>query len=135
MQTAVNVAKAYSLLYEIAQLHPELKATLVKSTQGALMAGTGAFVGGMLGGPVGIFVGGAIGSFAGAKASQDFKPVSQVLASMTDSEKQQLADAAARECQRLGIEYLTISAFSLSQDVGLCLLKTVMEKLQYSIKA
>lgn len=135
MQTVVNVAKAYSLLYEIAQQHPEMKATLVKSTQGAVMAGTGAFLGGLLGGPVGIFVGGALGGAAGAISSKDFKPIWEIIANMTDREKRELAAEVARACEQLGIEYLTITASRLSSERGTQLLKFVMERLQYSVRS
>ena len=134
MQAVVNVARAYKLICDIAEKHPELQATLVKSTQGAMMAGTGAFLGGLLGGPVGIFVGGALGGAAGAISSQDFKPVVQILANMSDSEKRQLAEAVAQECERLGIEYLTIPATRVAIDTGLQLVKCVFAKLNYSLK-
>ena len=134
MQAVVSVAKAYSFLYEIARLHPEMEATLVKSTQGAVMAGTGAFVGGLFGGPLGIFVGGALGGAVGAMSSKDFRPVWQIIANMTDGEKSQLAAEVTNVCQRLGIEYLTITATRLSQEKGRQLLKCVMEKLQYNLR-
>ncbi|XP_030138548.4 protein C19orf12 homolog isoform X1 [Taeniopygia guttata] len=71
-----------------------MKAAYTPSKRGGMLAGGGAFLGGMLGGPPGIFVGGAVGGLIGWLTSEDFKPVPQVLMELSAAEKQKLCAEA-----------------------------------------
>nr|XP_031361718.1 protein C19orf12 homolog isoform X2 [Lonchura striata domestica] len=67
-----------------------MEAAVTHSRRGAMLAGGGAFLGGLLGGPPGIFVGGAVGGLIGWLTSEDFKSVPEILMELPAAEKQKL---------------------------------------------
>ncbi|XP_064885336.1 protein C19orf12 homolog [Columba livia] len=72
-----------------------MKAAVKHSGSGALLAGAGAFIGGLMGGPPGIAVGGALGGLCGAwMTSGQFRPVPQILSELPPAEQQKLYDEA-----------------------------------------
>ncbi|XP_052865005.1 protein C19orf12 homolog isoform X5 [Anopheles cruzii] len=56
-----------------------MRVTLKGSTKGAIVAGSGTFLGGMLAGPIGLLIGGTLGGLAAYAMSNDFKPVSHII--------------------------------------------------------
>uniref|UniRef100_A0A2M3ZJL4 Uncharacterized protein n=1 Tax=Anopheles braziliensis TaxID=58242 RepID=A0A2M3ZJL4_9DIPT len=56
-----------------------MRVAMKSSAKGAAIAGSGSFLGGMMGGPVGLFVGGALGGLVAYAMSENFKPVSQII--------------------------------------------------------
>ncbi|XP_037102954.1 protein C19orf12 homolog isoform X1 [Syngnathus acus] len=71
--------------------HEQIKVAVKGSAQGAFVAGGGAFVGGLLGGPPGIAVGGVLGSLmAGWLASGQFRPLAQILTELPPAQRDRL---------------------------------------------
>ncbi|KAG9261195.1 hypothetical protein AMEX_G26183 [Astyanax mexicanus] len=69
----------------------EMKAAVKNSGKGAVVAGGGAFVGGLLAGPVGIAAGGAVGGLLGMwMTSGQFKPVPGIIRELSPQQKQKL---------------------------------------------
>lgn len=68
-----------------------MKAAVRHSRRGALVTGTVAFVGGLVGGPPGLAVGGAVGGLLGFwMATGKFKPIPQILMELPPAQKQKL---------------------------------------------
>ncbi|NXP79972.1 CS012 protein, partial [Ramphastos sulfuratus] len=68
-----------------------MEAAFTHCVRGALLAGTSAFIGGLLGGPPGFAVGGAFGGILGAwMTAGQFRPVPQILLELPPAEKQKL---------------------------------------------
>ncbi|XP_077642565.1 protein C19orf12 homolog [Lonchura striata] len=86
---SVNVNDLMTLLTHVATV-TGMKAAFYHSRRGGMLAGGGAFLGGLLGGPPGIFVGGAVGGWIGWLTSEDFKSVPQILMELPAAEKQKL---------------------------------------------
>ncbi|XP_068058794.1 protein C19orf12 homolog [Anomalospiza imberbis] len=89
----VRVNDLMTLLTHVATV-TGMKTAYTHSRRGAMLAGGGAFVGGMLGGPFGIAVGGTVGGLIGWITSEDFKSVPQVLKELSAAEKQKLSAEA-----------------------------------------
>ncbi|XP_051918762.1 protein C19orf12 homolog [Hippocampus zosterae] len=71
--------------------HEQIKVAVKGSAKGALMAGGGAFVGGLVGGPPGIAVGGVVCSLLAAwMSSGQFRPLAQILAELPPAQRDQL---------------------------------------------
>jgi len=71
-----------------------VQVTVRESVKGGLITGSIASVGGVILGPPGLAIGGAIGGIiATIWAGNTFRPVSQVIVEMRDSDKQRLAAA------------------------------------------
>ncbi|KAM4825564.1 protein C19orf12 homolog [Thomomys bottae] len=68
----------------------EMQAAVKPSWKGNLVIGTGAFVGGLVGGPAGFLVGGIIGSLLTWKTKEEFMPVPKILIDLPRSEKKKL---------------------------------------------
>ncbi|XP_022521163.2 protein C19orf12 homolog [Astyanax mexicanus] len=69
----------------------EMKAAVKNSGKGAVVAGGGAFVGGLLAGPVGIAAGGAVGGLLGMwMTSGQFKPVPEIIMKLSPQQQQKL---------------------------------------------
>ncbi|XP_066510347.1 protein C19orf12 homolog [Hoplias malabaricus] len=69
----------------------QMKAAVKNSGKGAAVAGGGAFVGGLLGGPPGIAIGGALGGLLGCwMTSGQFKPVAQIIMELPPQQQQKL---------------------------------------------
>uniref|UniRef100_A0A8C1HWP2 Uncharacterized protein n=1 Tax=Cyprinus carpio carpio TaxID=630221 RepID=A0A8C1HWP2_CYPCA len=69
----------------------QIKAAVRNSAKGAAVAGGGAFVGGLLGGPPGLFIGGALGGAAGWWMTSDtFLPLHQIIMEMPPQQKKKL---------------------------------------------
>uniref|UniRef100_A0A2M4C2U8 Putative conserved plasma membrane protein n=1 Tax=Anopheles marajoara TaxID=58244 RepID=A0A2M4C2U8_9DIPT len=70
-----------------------MRVTMKSSAKGAAIAGSGSFLGGMMGGPVGLFVGGALGGLVAYAMSDNFKPVSQIIRNeLTVAERERLKE-------------------------------------------
>jgi hypothetical protein len=128
----MELARAYNLLYRIAQSHPELKVTVQQSARGALWAGAGALVGGLLGGRNGMLAGAASGAAWATMSSENFKSVLEILDEMSQRDRDKLARAVIRECSKLGINYMTAQATQLSRQLATQLLEHVMEEMDYT---
>ncbi|NWR58813.1 CS012 protein, partial [Bucorvus abyssinicus] len=90
----INVDEVIQLFCHLSQ-EQGMKAAVKHSGQGALLAGAGALIGGLMGGPPGIAVGGAFGGLLGAwRSSGQFKPVPQILLELPPAEQQKLYDEA-----------------------------------------
>ncbi|XP_067256681.1 protein C19orf12 homolog isoform X2 [Chanodichthys erythropterus] len=69
----------------------QIAAALQHSAQGAAVAGGGALLGGLIGGPPGIFIGGALGGAVGWLMTNDkFQPLSQIIMEMSPQQKKKL---------------------------------------------
>ncbi|KAH0619598.1 hypothetical protein JD844_000345 [Phrynosoma platyrhinos] len=90
----INMNDVMQLLCHISE-ERNMKAAVKHSGWGALVAGTTAFVGGLMGGPPGIAVGGAVGGLIGAwMTSGQFKPIPQIILELPPVEQQRLYDRA-----------------------------------------
>uniref|UniRef100_A0A2M4ASM0 Putative conserved plasma membrane protein n=1 Tax=Anopheles triannulatus TaxID=58253 RepID=A0A2M4ASM0_9DIPT len=70
-----------------------MRVTMKSSAKGAAIAGSGSFLGGMMGGPVGLFVGGALGGLVAYAMSANFKPVSEIIRNeLTVAERERLKE-------------------------------------------
>uniref|UniRef100_A0A3B4B3L3 Uncharacterized protein n=1 Tax=Periophthalmus magnuspinnatus TaxID=409849 RepID=A0A3B4B3L3_9GOBI len=88
---SVSIDHVMELCYEIAADEEEIKVAVEKSRTGAILAGGGAFAGGLLGGPVGIAVGGTLGSLCGYLLSRGtFRPLPEILKNMSATQKKKL---------------------------------------------
>ncbi|NWH85115.1 CS012 protein, partial [Aegithalos caudatus] len=85
----ISVEDAMALLSHVASVE-KLRIAYKHSQRGALLAGTAALAGGLLGGPPGIFIGGAVGGLLGWITSGQFKSVPQILKELPDAEKRKL---------------------------------------------
>ncbi|XP_016403579.1 protein C19orf12 homolog [Sinocyclocheilus rhinocerous] len=69
----------------------QIKAAVQNSAKGAAVAGGGAFVGGLLGGPPGLFIGSALGGAVGWWMTSDkFHPLHQIIMEMPRQQKTKL---------------------------------------------
>ncbi|XP_077476232.1 protein C19orf12 homolog [Stigmatopora argus] len=69
----------------------QIKVAVRGAGRGALMAGGGAFVGALLGGPPGMAFGGVAGSLLAAwSASGQFRPLPQILAELPPAQREKL---------------------------------------------
>ncbi|NXN13882.1 CS012 protein, partial [Indicator maculatus] len=90
----INICDVMDLFSHLAKVK-DMKAAVIYSGQGALVASASAFAGGLLAGPVGIAVGGALGGLLGGwMTAGQFKPVPQILMELPPSEQQKLYDEA-----------------------------------------
>ncbi|XP_027286109.1 protein C19orf12 homolog [Cricetulus griseus] len=90
----IAVDDVMKLLCSVSQKR-QMKAAVKHSGRGALVAGTVAFVGGLVGGPPGIALGGTVGGLLGAwMTSGQFKPVPQILMELPPAEQQKLVNEA-----------------------------------------
>uniref|UniRef100_A0A7N5JCU4 Protein C19orf12 homolog n=1 Tax=Ailuropoda melanoleuca TaxID=9646 RepID=A0A7N5JCU4_AILME len=75
--------------------YEDLKVTYKFSKKGAMIAGTVAFIGGLVGGPPGIAVGGAVGGLLGAWMTRgQFKPIPQIIMELTPDKRRKIYDEA-----------------------------------------
>ncbi|XP_066151441.1 protein C19orf12 homolog [Euwallacea fornicatus] len=82
-----------------------LKVTITESGKGAMMAGAGVFLGGLVAGPIGMAVGGSVMSMAVAISSQGkFKSVIEVLHDMTDDQKKRLCKAIEKTVEKIKLQ-------------------------------
>ncbi|XP_061450130.1 protein C19orf12 homolog [Rhineura floridana] len=90
----ISVHDLMQLLCRVSE-ERKMKAAFKHSGRGALVAGTTAFIGGLVGGPPGIAVGGAVGGLVGAwMTSGQFKPIPQIILELPPVEQQRLYDNA-----------------------------------------
>ncbi|KAF5299107.1 hypothetical protein FQR65_LT09465 [Abscondita terminalis] len=88
----VNTSELVNVAVELSN-NEDLKVTLVESTKGAFVAGGGALVGGLLGGPIGLGIGGTIGSlYAAWNGNGKFKSVGTVILEMSPQQREELAN-------------------------------------------
>ncbi|KAK4885084.1 hypothetical protein RN001_001355 [Aquatica leii] len=72
----------------------DLKVTVVESCKGACIAGGGALVGALLGGPIGLALGGTVGSvYAAVNGRGKFKSVASVILEMSPQQREALANS------------------------------------------
>ncbi|CAH7357420.1 protein C19orf12 homolog [Phodopus roborovskii] len=90
----IEVDDVMKLLCSISQ-ERKMKAAFKHSVRGALVTGTVALLGGLVGGPPGIALGGTVGGLLGAwMTSGQFKPVPQILMELPPVEQQKLVNEA-----------------------------------------
>uniref|UniRef100_A0A674H671 Chromosome 19 open reading frame 12 n=1 Tax=Taeniopygia guttata TaxID=59729 RepID=A0A674H671_TAEGU len=128
-----------ALLCHIAKAK-HIKASYTHSKRGGILAGGGAVLGGMLGGPPGIFVGGAVGGLIGWLTSEDFKPVLQVLMELSAAEKQELCNATMPFVKNLcwtGARHLidlVVSKPALMEQISDMLISYLANELKAELK-
>ncbi|XP_008687981.1 protein C19orf12 homolog [Ursus maritimus] len=75
--------------------YEDVKVTYKCSKKGATIAGSVAFIGGLVGGPLGLAAGGAVGGLLGAWMTWgQFKPIPQIIMELTPDKKQRLYNEA-----------------------------------------
>ena len=111
MRVAYDV---FEILIEISEANQDLKVTLNEIVKGASAMGGSTFVGAGIGGlfrPAGMIVGGAIGFLSGAAyagtTAKNFKPLHEILAKMSQEDKDKLVEAANRVIRRKSISLTT----------------------------
>ncbi|XP_041500835.1 protein C19orf12 homolog [Microtus oregoni] len=119
----------------------KMKAAVKHSGRGALVAGTVAFVGGLVGGPPGIAFGGAVGGLLGAwMTSGQYKPVPQILMELPPAEQQKLVNEAAAIIRNLDwtdaiqLTALVMSNQAMQQKLLAMLATYVTKELQADIR-
>lgn len=85
----------------------QIQVTTVRSLKGALIAGSCAFIGGLLAGPIGLAVGGASGGALAAYNTSSFKPIGQILNELPFERKQQIAAEIQSIIDQLEVNDLT----------------------------
>ena len=108
--TSISIATAtsvYEALLKVADANQDLKVTVREVAKGTGITAASTVVGGLLLGPVGLAVGGAVGGLLGYAASNNYKPIGQVLREMNDGEKKRLLEAAREEAKTIGLGMLT----------------------------
>ncbi|KAB0790213.1 hypothetical protein PPYR_01560 [Photinus pyralis] len=90
----VNQQELMKVAVELSE-ERNLQVTIIESGKGACIAGGGALLGGLFGGPVGLAIGGTLGSILAAwNGSGKFKSVAEViLEDMTPTQRENLANA------------------------------------------
>ncbi|KAF5273104.1 hypothetical protein FQA39_LY07594 [Lamprigera yunnana] len=100
----INNQELVNVAVELSQSE-DLKVSLVESGKGACIAGGGALVGGLLGGPPGLAIGGILGSVFGAwKGSGKYKPVVLVIRDMDSQQQARLATSLMKAFEDIQIE-------------------------------
>lgn len=119
----------------------QIKVAVKSAAQGAAMAGSAAFVGGMLAGPPGLAVGGVMGSvFASWWASGKFRPLPQILLELPPQQKKKLYNDVMAVLGNLDwtdaaqLIALVMSSSSLQQQVTATLLNYVTKELRAEVK-
>ncbi|KRT79524.1 hypothetical protein AMK59_7637, partial [Oryctes borbonicus] len=107
---AVVTIRIVEALSELAE-YENLRVTVAESAKGALIVGSCAFLGGLVGGPVGLGVGGVIGAVtAAARGRGKFKSVAHVLKhDMTPEQRERLALSLVRAFQNIGSNDILIA--------------------------
>nr|CAB3226587.1 protein C19orf12 homolog [Phallusia mammillata] len=85
------VAQVMEAISTIAR-EENIRVSVTQALRGGALAGGGAVVGALLGGPAGMAIGGTVGSILGATTSKDFKPLITVLKELPAHKQQELAD-------------------------------------------
>uniref|UniRef100_G1ML50 Protein C19orf12 homolog n=1 Tax=Ailuropoda melanoleuca TaxID=9646 RepID=G1ML50_AILME len=94
MRTPLSVDDVMRLLGCISE-HEDVKVTYKFPKKGAMIAGSGAFIGGLVGGPPGIAAGGVVGGLLGAWMTRgQFKPIPQIIMELPPDTKQKLYNEA-----------------------------------------
>ncbi|XP_060536160.1 protein C19orf12 homolog [Cylas formicarius] len=92
-----NIVEICSLLAQ----QENLRVTLIESGKGALIAGFGAFFGGLLAGPPGLAIGGVVSSIGAAWYGQGtYKSVAQVISEMSSNQRRALAEAVTKAIEK-----------------------------------
>ena len=86
---------------EIIAEKEQLKVTVNSSVRGGLLAGVATGIGGLLLGPIGLAIGGAVGGTVAYATSGEFKPVSEVLRTLDDQQKEKLFLTVSNMIDRL----------------------------------
>ncbi|ENN72755.1 protein C19orf12 homolog [Dendroctonus ponderosae] len=117
-----------------------LQATVVRSGKGALYAGMGVFIGGLLAGPLGMAIGGSVTSIAVAVNSKGtFKSVVTVINEMSVAQKRKLADAVQKvigsikgeDC--VSLVGLILASSSIKQTILTELGRFLMKEMQMQL--
>ncbi|CAD5121979.1 unnamed protein product [Dimorphilus gyrociliatus] len=82
----IRVDEIMEILQTVAK-EQNMKVTIKEGLKGAVLAGTGAFGGAMLGGPPGIIIGSALGGALGYFMSKSFKPVYEIINDLPANER------------------------------------------------
>ena len=103
---AVPTIYVFNLLTDIAkeQVNADLGLAISEATKGAAKVGGITLVSSLLLGPVGFIVGSVGGGLLAYATSSDFKPLTCVIAEMTDDERERMADVAMDIAKKRGIE-------------------------------
>ncbi|KAM4721146.1 protein C19orf12 homolog [Rhinophrynus dorsalis] len=119
----------------------KIKAAVKHSSKGALVAGAGAFVGGLLGGPPGIALGGTVGAFCGAwMSSGQFKPIPQIIMELPPVQQQKLCDEVYAVIRNLDwtdathLIMIVMGSANLKQQVAATLVNYVTRELRAEIQ-
>ncbi|XP_039736702.1 protein C19orf12 homolog isoform X2 [Pteropus medius] len=119
----------------------KMKAAVKHSGRGALLTGTVAFVGGLVGGPPGLAVGGAVGGLLGAwMTSGQFKPIPQILMELPPAEQQRLFDKAMAIVRHLEwtdavqLTALVMGSEALQQQLVTMLANYVTKELRAEVR-
>ncbi|XP_070701595.1 protein C19orf12 homolog [Pempheris klunzingeri] len=136
---ALQVDDIMRLCCEIS-VHDQIEVAEKNITKGAMIAGGGAFVGGLLGGPPGIAVGGAIGSLLGWLTSGQFKPLPQVLMELPPAQQRKLCNAVVAILGNLILmevaQLITdvMNSATLKQQVMAVLLSFIKKELRVEVR-
>ncbi|XP_026149606.1 protein C19orf12 homolog isoform X2 [Mastacembelus armatus] len=121
--------------------HDQIKVAVKNSTKGAMVAGGGAFVGGLLGGPAGIAIGGTVGGLMGSwLTSGQFKPLPQILMELPPTEQQKLYNDVVAVLSNLDwmdaaqLIALVMGNATLQQQVTAALLNYVTKELRAEVR-
>lgn len=119
----------------------KMKAAVRHSGRGALVVGTVALIGGLLGGPPGMALGGAVGGLLGAwMTSGQYKPVPQILMELPPAERQKLVNEAMAIIRNLDwtdaiqLTALVMSNQAMQQKLLAMLATYVTKELQAEIR-
>ena len=104
-------------LLNVAGRNNDLKVAVTETLKGTSIVITTTLVGAIAFGPIGLAIGGAVGGIAAYATSKHFKPVYQVLNSMKEQQRQELAQAAISEAKKLGIDLSAIAIEILDSTV------------------
>uniref|UniRef100_A0A8C5PQA0 Chromosome 19 open reading frame 12 n=1 Tax=Leptobrachium leishanense TaxID=445787 RepID=A0A8C5PQA0_9ANUR len=136
----VRLDDIMSLLCHMSE-QQKMKAAVKHSAKGALVAGAGAFLGGLVGGPPGLAVGGAMGGLVAAwMTSGQFKPIPQILMELPPVQQKDLCDrvfAIVRNLDWTDATHLITLVSSnaiLQQNVAALLINFVTQELRAEIQ-
>ena len=113
----INTEELLSVAVKLAE-ERNLQVTITESGKGACIAGGGAFVGGLVGGPLGLAVGGTLGSImAYWNGSGKFQSVAEVILSMSPQQRNDLVNSLQRALQDVALEdALLLTKLIMSND-------------------
>lgn len=135
----IMVDDVMRLLCSISQ-ESKMKAAVKHSGMGALVTGTVAFLGGLVGGPPGLAVGGAMGGLLSAwMTSGQFKPLPQVLMELPPAKQQKLFNEALAIVRNLDwtdavqLTTLVMGSETLKQQLLAMLVNYITKELRAEI--